>query len=536
MRALDALVLKLAGRRKSLTWQISLLFALISFLVIAAMGIRIDRMLAGELLEANDLLLLRNMALVRDRLTRLGPVEGILTSAQLMEDTGMGYRKLALAVLDENRRVVRAAEDFEIPVSALPQQAVPVEALPERIDDAAVRNLRLRFGNLSSQWTAPDGRWYQVLLGRLSLPGTGATSQPQTMLIAFSFDRSLPKELLARYRKGLVETIVASMLAAAALGIWAARLVLKRARRMAATAGRISAHALNERLSLEDTPDEFLESAVAFNHMLDRLADSLHRLSEFSSDLAHDLRTPIHNLLGEAQVALSRPRTAAEYREVLESAVEEYERLSRMIENMLFLARADNAQASVAPQWIDLRDFLVNMLSYYGLLADERNIRLALDVRSEQGAPLPHAKLRVWADELMLNRAVGNFLSNALRHGPPDCTVSVRAVVRADGSADIEVANPGSGIGAEHLPRIFDRFYRPCSARDGSSAGSGLGLAIVKSIAELHGGEVRVESEPGLQTTFTLSLPGAGRVQDACKRQCEPDRVTIAKPGLCPPH
>jgi two-component system heavy metal sensor histidine kinase CusS len=251
-----------------------------------------------------------------------------------------------------------------------------------------------------------------------------------------------------------------------------------------------------------------MEATVAFNHMLDRLADSFRRLSEFSSDLAHDLRTPINNLLGEAQVALSRPREAAEYRAVLESAVEEYERLSRMIENMLFLARADNAQARTAPQWIDLREALGKILSYYELLAEERNIRLVLEVRSENGR-----KARAWADEMMLNRAVGNLLSNALRHGPADCAVTVRAVARADGTVDIEVANPGPGIAADHLPRIFDRFYRPCSSREESSVGSGLGLAIVKSIAELHGGRVGVRSEPGLSTTFTLSIPAAASMR-----------------------
>ena len=506
-RTFDVLALKLAGRRKSLTWQISLLFAMISFLVIAAMGFSIDRMLAGELLEANDVLLLGNLALVRNRLVQLGPAEGIVNSPQLVDEVGSGYRRLALAVFDENRGVLRASEEFDVPASELPRQAVPVEALPDRIDSAGARALHTRFGAFSRQWTAPDGRWYQVLLGQLSFPGAVAGARPQTVLIALSWDRSLPRELLARYRKGLVETLIVSVLAAAALGVWAARLVLERVRRMAATAGRISAHALNERLSLEDTPEEFMESTVAFNHMLDRLADSLRRLSEFSSDLAHDLRTPIHNLLGEAQVALSRPRTAVEYREVLESAVEEYERLSRMIENMLFLARADNEQARAAPQWIDLREFLVKLLSYYELLAAERNIRIELDVRAKQGAS-PRDGLRVWADELMLNRAVGNLLSNALRHGPPDCTISVRAVADADGSSEIEVANPGAGIGAEHLPRIFDRFYRPSDAREASSAGSGLGLAIVKSIAELHGGVVSVHSEPGVRTAFTISLPG----------------------------
>jgi two-component system heavy metal sensor histidine kinase CusS len=178
-----------------------------------------------------------------------------------------------------------------------------------------------------------------------------------------------------------------------------------------------------------------------------------------------------------------------------------------MIENMLFLARADNAQARVAPQWIDLRDALEKILSYYEVLAEERNIRLALEVRSADGG-----RALAWADELMLNRAVGNLLSNALRHGPRDCTVSVRARIRADGSAEVEVANPGAGIAREHLPRIFDRFYRPCSSREGSSAGSGLGLAIVKSIAELHGGRVGVRSEPGRETAFTLSLPAAGGI------------------------
>jgi two-component system heavy metal sensor histidine kinase CusS len=490
-------------RRRSLTWQISLLFALISFLVIGAMGFVIDRMLASELLEANDVLLLGNMSLLRGRLARMGPSESILASPRFVEEMAMGYRKLGLAVLDDDRRILAASEGFSVPVEGLPERAIPIEALPDHVDNAVEKELRRRFGGLSREWTAPDGRWYQVLLAHVSLPASGG-GQPHAALIALSYDRSLPRELLARYRRGLIETLIVSVLAAAALGVWAARLVLTRARRIAATAGRISASALNERLSLEDTPEEFLESTLAFNHMLDRLEESFKRLSEFSSDLAHDLRTPINNLLGEAQVALSRPRDAAEYRSVLESAVEEYERLSRMIENMLFLARADNAQARVAPQWIDLRSALGKILSYYELLAEEHNIRLDLEVRAERGG-----RAQAWADELMLNRAVGNLLSNALRHGPRDCTVSVRALARADGSAEVEVANPGAGIAREHLPRIFDRFYRPSSSRVGSSAGSGLGLAIVKSIAELHGGRVGVRSGPGSETAFTLSFPAA---------------------------
>src|SRR5258705_3634027 len=255
------------------------------------MGFSIDRMLAGELLEANDVLLLGNMSLLRGRLARLGPSETVLTSTRFIDETGMGYRKLAVAVLDEDRRILRASSEFNIPVSALPEKAIPIEALPDRVDNAVERELHARFGGLSRSWTAPDGRWYQVLLARLPL-ASGASDQPPSVLIALSYDRSLPRELLARYRKGLLETLVVSVLAAAALGIWAVRVVLKRGRRSAATSSTISAQALNQRLSLDDTPEEFLESTLAFNHMLDRLEDSFKRLSGFSSHLAPDPGTP----------------------------------------------------------------------------------------------------------------------------------------------------------------------------------------------------------------------------------------------------
>src|SRR5438552_14222405 len=184
---------------------------------------------------------------------------------------------------------------------------------------------------------------------------------------------------------------------AAALGIWAARVVLKRVRRIAATAGRISARALNERLSLDDTPEEFLESTLAFNHMLDRLEGAFKRLSEFSSDLAHDLRTPINNLLGEAQVTLERPRSAGEYRAVLESAVEEHERISRLIENMLFLARADDARASIQREWIELPPACERLRGYFEDVAEERGVRLEWCVRN-----LAEAVPRVWADKTLL--------------------------------------------------------------------------------------------------------------------------------------
>jgi two-component system heavy metal sensor histidine kinase CusS len=181
--------------------------------------------------------------------------------------------------------------------------------------------------------------------------------------------------------------------------------------------------------------------------MLDRLQNAFERLSAFSSDLAHDLRTPVGNLLGEAQVALSRPRSAAEYRSVLESAVEEYERLSRMIGNMLFLASADNEQAALSAGWVDLAPALDRVIGYFELLAEERGVVLERSVR-----PSPSVALRVWADETMLVRALSNLVSNALRHAESGSRVEIAAQVEPAGGCTIEVSNTGPAIAGEQQP------------------------------------------------------------------------------------
>ena len=211
---------------------------------------------------------------------------------------------------------------------------------------------------------------------------------------------------------------------------WIARHIVVSARRLGAAASRIGAQALNERLPLDETPVELVESTLAFNRMLDRLQNAFERLSAFSSDLAHDLRTPVGNLLGEAQVALSRPRSADEYRAVLESAVEEYERLSRMIGNMLFLAHVDNDRAAMSIGWIDLDPALDRVIGYFELLAEERSVVLRKTLHAAPGV-----ERRVWADETMLIRALSNLVSNALRYAhaapasslPPGSTAKAAA-------------------------------------------------------------------------------------------------------------
>jgi two-component system heavy metal sensor histidine kinase CusS len=305
---------------------------------------------------------------------------------------------------------------------------------------------------------------------------------------------------IARAWRVLFWTLAAGALATGVLAWCITRRILASVRRLGDTANRIGAQALGERLPADAVPAELAPVAQAFNGMLDRLQDAFSRLSGFSSDLAHDLRAPIHRLLTATQVTLSQPRSADEYRAVLEAAATDYERIGRLIENILFLARADHAQTRLQAQWQSMRERLGGMVEFFELLAEDRGLRLALDVQPG---------LRAWADEVLFARAVGNLLTNALRHARPGSTVTVSAHAPAPGMARIAVSNEGEPIDPAHQAAIFQRRYRV--ENPAVEAGSGLGLAIVRSVMDLHGGRVGVRSAPGLPTVFTLDFPAPAR-------------------------
>ena len=235
--------------------------------------------------------------------------------------------------------------------------------------------------------------------------------------------------------------------------------------------------------------------------MLARLEASFARLSDFSSDLAHELRTPVSNLLTQTQVTLARSRTSEEYRHVLASNVEEFERLSRMIADMLFIAKADEGQIVPSRVLIELDALADELIDFFRLIADEKNVALT---RSGSG--------RMIGDPSMIRRAISNLLSNALRHTDPGGRIEIAidsSEVLTPRRVCLVVSNNGETIAASQLPRLFDRFYRADRSRSGEGANSGLGLAIVKSIAEAHGGDVVVESG-AVTTSFILRLPCGG--------------------------
>ena len=279
------------------------------------------------------------------------------------------------------------------------------------------------------------------------------------------------------------------------LGWWAARTGLAPLRAMKARAQAVTAHKLDQRMPAEAVPVEMADLAHSLNEMLERLQRDFQRLSEFSSDLAHELRTPISNLLTQTQVALAQPRDAAAYREILASNAEEFQRLARMVSDMLLLAKAEHGLLLPRTEPIDLADEVRALFDFYEALAEEKQIEL----RCSGTAVLS-------GDRLMLRRAISNLLSNALRHTPPRGCVEV--VIESRPSAiSLRVENSGSTIAPELLPRLFDRFFRADKSRaHPDTEGAGLGLAITQAIVQAHGGQAAVTSAAG-RTCFTLSFP-----------------------------
>ncbi|MGH9646710.1 MAG: heavy metal sensor histidine kinase, partial [Bryobacteraceae bacterium] len=305
------------------------------------------------------------------------------------------------------------------------------------------------------------------------------------------------KNMLAEYRERLWAVLGVGLLFSAIAGYLIARRGIRPVEEIAATVRRIRSSTLNQRLETTGLASELSVLASTFNETLDGLEDAFARLARFSSDIAHELRTPINNMRGEVEVALGKTRSPEEYREVLESSLEECLRLSRMIDSLLFLARAEHPETQIHRESIDIAGELSAVREFYEAAASEAGVSLDLAISPA---------LRAALDRSLFQRAVGNLIENSLAHSNSGGQIRLKAI-RRDGTLLVSVADTGSGIPAEHLPRVFDRFHRVDTARSSNVGGTGLVLAIVKSIAALHGGDARIESTPGQGTCVTLCFP-----------------------------
>ena len=292
----------------------------------------------------------------------------------------------------------------------------------------------------------------------------------------------------------LISLAAIGVLLASLLGYWVARIGLKPLIKLSEEAQKLAPPRLSGRLHLAPLAPELDQLVSAFNATLERVEQAYTRLESFNADVAHELRSPLTNLIGQTQVALTRGRSAEHYFEVLQSNLEELERLRSIINDMLFLASADQGSKASKLTRASLADEVATTLDYLEFILEDAQV----DVRVSGDA-------QVNIEKAHLRRALINLLSNAVQHTEAGQSIDVQ-ISRTEDQVTISISNPGEPIAQEHLPRLFERFYRVDAARYNSGANHGLGLAIVKAIAHMHGGDVFVRSQHG-RNIFGLTLP-----------------------------
>lgn len=326
---------------------------------------------------------------------------------------------------------------------------------------------------------------------------TSSDQGPQKLQIQALLQLAPDESLLTDFQRTLAIVLFFGVLASALTGFWVTRRGLRPLRKITETIDNINAHQLNEQVNSGQWPEEIALLANAFDQMLVRLEQSFARLSQFSADLAHELRTPVNNLMGTAEVALSRERSSDEYREILESNIEECARIARMIDELLFLARAENPKTEINCELFSIEKEFKLITEFYELLASDQQV--AINYQANQ--------IELYADPNLIRRVLSNLISNALRYTKANGSITLKSTIAKDQSIHISVTDTGEGIDESILPRIFDRFFRADKSRHGDKQGSGLGLAIVKSIMDLHGGQIIINSQLHQGTQVKLIFP-----------------------------
>ncbi|WP_313506300.1 heavy metal sensor histidine kinase [Stutzerimonas kunmingensis] len=353
------------------------------------------------------------------------------------------------------------------------------------------RLLPLVTDNQEERWAVNfDGHQYSGITRKVDQWVEG-----QDAVIYLALDVTHRVHFFEMIQQWFAYTLVISALLSGALGVVLIKKGLKPIGELSKTSSTVTANCLDTRIPTESVPGELHELVANFNEMLSRLDDSFLRLSGFSADIAHELRTPLNSMLTQMEVALLRDRENTDYKNILYSALEELRRMSKMVDDMLFLAKADNGKITPSAEDASIAEIAASVIEYYELAAEDKNVKIAL---SGDGS--------VNGDKSMLRRAISNIVSNAVRYAEERSTISVE-ISESGASVSTAISNRGITIPAELQTRIFDRFYRVDTARrEGTTLNAGLGMAITRSIVEAHKGRIACESAEG-HTTFTMTLP-----------------------------
>jgi len=345
-------------------------------------------------------------------------------------------------------------------------------------------------------------------IGRLRIKGKEFPLHTLTKVVPAYLDRPAVRltvgvdtepyfETLRTFVAAMIGLSLIGMVLVVLFGYWIARAGLRPLKIMSDKAQTLSPQTLSERLTVSALPDELSDLAQAFNGALDRMENAYKQLEAFNADVAHELRTPLANLIGETQVALSRERSAPEFESVLQSNLEELDRLRSIINDMLFLARCDQGEAATSLVYTAIADEVQKTIEFFEFVLDE--MEMAVEVSGDT-----HASSLI--ETALFRRALTNLLQNAIQHSPASARSRI-TIVASQEQVQVAVSNPGAPIEPRHLPRLFDRFYRVDTARRDFNGihGHGLGLAIVKAIALMHGGSTFATSNDGMTTIgFTI--------------------------------
>lgn len=438
------------------------MFALVSVLLLGAIGFYLYQSLQREIAWRDDQALLGRLERVQALINDSASIEQLRNRPKLYENM-LGNTDNLLWIVDDSGQVLIEINPLNI---SLPK--LPAASQARLADGNASRSVRLAWKDV-----VQEGRGLTLIAGKLL---------------------SEREQMLAAYRLKLWLAMSVGALLAFVLGGWVSRRGLRPVRMLARHAAGIDVQHLHLRLDEFNQLSELQALSSALNQMLVRLEDGFAQLSRFSEDLAHEMRTPLSNLMGHTQQTLRYSRSIEDYQNLLVSNQEEYERLARMIDSMLFLARTEHSNAALNHQVIDLHDLVEQLCEYFEGVAQERDVTLINQARGE-----------LQADPVLIRRALANLLSNALRYGAPATPVIISSLATED-SLELAVHNRGEPIAAQHLPRLFERFYRCDPSRNQPDDSGGLGLAIVRSIMQLHGGQVTVDSGQS-GTRFSLVLP-----------------------------
>lgn len=436
---------------RTLSLRLALMFALVGVLLLGAVGLYLYQSLQREIAWRDDQALLGRLQRMQTLIGDSESVDSLRAHPQLYENM-LGNRDNLLWIIDNTGQRLIEINPLALPVPSLP----PVSAtrLADSPDNPA---LRLAWVDIS-------------------------TDESHLTLIAGKY-LGEREQMLSAYRWKVLLAVTVGTLLAFLLGWLVSQRGLKPVRQLATRAATIDVQHLHVRLEPFEDASELSALSHALNQMLGRLDQGFAQLSRFSEDLAHEMRTPLNNLMGQTQQTLDRSRSTEEYQSLLASNQEEYERLARMIDSMLFLARTEQPNSSIMRESIDLHSLVQQLCEYFEGMGQERGIEL-----------INMAQDTLHADPELLRRALANLLANALRYTTPDTPITISTKNTTD-ALEISVHNQGNAIGAEHLPHLFERFYRCDPSRNQPDDSGGLGLAIVRSIMVAHGGRVAVSSD-----------------------------------------